>query len=170
MIEDPRVLQVAVMNGVFQARLRLRATRDGGLGAPISNADPFDRKVRNWRVNEAEPPAFDFDPKDEARTIAHLQSLLELRPGLALVWVEDAEQLDPGGEATVLLVPLDLDRWRDVNVGREIDMLASNDDGPVGGPIMEGDSPRAVGRATIVDVNLRPDRGLIDDDRRPIEE
>jgi hypothetical protein len=68
----------------------------------------------------------------------------------------------------VLLVPLSVDRWQDVSVGREVDMVAYDEDRPPGS-IVCGDSTRVVGRATVVEVNLRPDLGLRDDYWRPID-
>jgi hypothetical protein len=165
-IADPRLLQVAVSQGVVTARLQLVPTDSGGLRRPLLNTATFNEKLHYWRVGDAPfpgPAIVGVEGADQ------LEAALAASPAGAFVWVEGADQLDPGNEGTVLLVPLGVERWRHVSVGREVDMVAYEEDRPPG-RIVSGNTTRVVGRATVVDVNLRPDLGLTNDYLRPIED
>jgi hypothetical protein len=98
MIADPRLLQVAVSNGVIQARLRLDGTESGGLKAPLANAGTLEAKTHYWRVDEAPPPPLppSFASDEEMRD--HLEAAMAALPEPAFVWVEGADQLEPGDE------------------------------------------------------------------------
>ncbi|MEY9816190.1 hypothetical protein [Streptomyces albogriseolus] len=87
-------------NGVIRADLTLRAPSDGGRRSPADGAGVL-RPM--WNIGNSTPAG-------------------EPEHNIALIWVEDAPALEPGGRATVRLAPLTPRSWRHLEPGQVITM------------------------------------------------
>ncbi|MFC9608752.1 hypothetical protein ACFTTN_35665 [Streptomyces niveus] len=89
-----------IRNGVIRADLTLRPAAEARRTTPISSAGAL-------------RPMWD---------IGHLSPSGEHAVSIASLWVEDMPVLEPGGRATVRLVPLTPSHWTHVQPGQQIAM------------------------------------------------
>ncbi len=89
-----------IRNGVFRAYLTLRPAAEARRTTPISGTGVL-------------RPMWD---------IGHLSPTGERAVSIASLWVENTPVLEPGGRATVRLVPLTPSHWTHVRPGRRITM------------------------------------------------
>lgn len=110
-----------IRNGVIRADLKLRPAGEGRRTAPVSGAGVL-------------RPMWD---------LGHLSPTGERAVGIAGLWVENMPLLEPGGQATVRLVPLTFSHWAHVQPGRQI---AMHEDRTVAGTavVLEVRRPAAV--------------------------
>ncbi|MGC5567693.1 hypothetical protein ACPYPG_33300 [Streptomyces sp. FR-108] len=89
-----------IRNGVIRADLTLRPAAEARRTTPIAGHGVL-------------RPMWD---------IGHLSPAGERAVNIARLWVEDMPSLEPGGRATVRLVPLTLSQWKHVQPGQLITM------------------------------------------------